>query len=53
MKLLVEHITVARRMVQSEPLKSAIVRELDPGSEIVDDGDLRGQQFLLQFLNLH
>lgn len=44
MKLLLEHLAFARRLVQNEPLKSAIVRELDPGPEVVDDGQLRGEK---------
>lgn len=51
MKIMLEQLKFTRRLVKNEPFKSAIVRELDPGPEIVDDEDLRGEWLLILILD--
>lgn len=42
LELLVEHIKFIRRLAQAEPLKSGVVREVDPGPNVTSDEDLAG-----------
>ncbi|TCD63183.1 hypothetical protein EIP91_005880 [Steccherinum ochraceum] len=41
LELLVEHIKLVRKLAHMEPLKSGIVREIDPGPNATSDEDLK------------
>ena len=40
--LMVEHIKFARKLSQTDPFKSEVLREVDPGPECVTDEDMKG-----------
>ena len=42
LELLVEHIKFIRRLAQTEPLKSGVTSEVDPGPNAVSDEDIAG-----------
>ncbi|KAJ6490230.1 GMC oxidoreductase [Mycena vitilis] len=41
LEILVQHIKYARTMVETEPFKSGVVREIDPGPDCVSDEEIR------------
>ncbi|KAJ6501837.1 GMC oxidoreductase [Mycena vulgaris] len=41
LEILVQHIKYIRSMIHTEPFKSGVVREMDPGPECVTDDDIR------------
>lgn len=42
LEILVQHFKYIRTMAQTEPMKSGVVREVDPGPACVTDEDIRG-----------
>jgi hypothetical protein len=43
LELLSQHVRYGRKIISHEPLKSALVRELEPGSEVTSDAPIRGK----------
>ncbi|KAJ6501838.1 GMC oxidoreductase [Mycena vulgaris] len=41
LEILVQHVKYIRTMVDTEPFKSSVMREMDPGPECVTDEDIR------------
>ncbi|KAJ6542821.1 GMC oxidoreductase, partial [Mycena capillaripes] len=47
LEILVQHIKYVRKMVGTEPFKSGVVREIDPGPNCVTDEEIRGLSSVL------
>lgn len=42
LEILVQHVKYTRTMLDTDPFKSGVVREIDPGPNCVTDEEIRG-----------
>jgi hypothetical protein len=50
MELSVQHVHLVRKMINQEPFKSAVDRELDPGPDTVTNAQIRGKYNFAYFV---